>query len=324
MDGDKSVSKRSRSRQFFFRGLAIILPTVLTVWILLAAYQFVQGRIAAPINTGIQSLVVRFTDWPPPTDADFDVAAEHLTVAQRDAWNVVNEEVRRSRGADYGPKQQVDQRRAWMKSQPEIVMLARREALAEKWNAIAIGNWRIMDLIGLVVAVILIYIIGALLGSFIGKRLYSQGEELVGRVPLISKVYPSVKQVTDFFVGEEREQVSFNRVVAVEYPRRGIWSVGLVTGDTMRGIQERVGEQCLTVFIPSSPTPFTGYVITVPAKDTIDLNVNIEEALKFAVSLGVLVPPGQKIHVDEPRIDRAIADAKSDVGAAGGPNSGAA
>src|SRR5690606_18256875 len=135
--------KRSRSRQFFFRGLAILLPTVLTVWILIAAYQFVQGRIAAPINTGVQSLIVHFTSWPPPADSDFDNAFQHLSVGEQDAWNAVNEEMKRSRGDSYGSSEQVIQRRAWMKSQPRIVQLARYEALQQRWNSIAIGQWRV-------------------------------------------------------------------------------------------------------------------------------------------------------------------------------------
>jgi len=84
-------------------------------------------------------------------------------------------------------------------------------------------------------------------------------------------------------------------VVAVQYPRKGLWSVGMVTGDTMSRIQEAAGEPCLTVFIASSPTPFTGYVITVPKGDTVDLPITVEDALKFAVSGGVVIPANQAI-----------------------------
>jgi uncharacterized membrane protein len=107
-----------------------------------------------------------------------------------------------------------------------------------------------------------------------------------------------VKQVTDFiFAGNDDDKLKFNRVVAVEYPRKGLWSVGLVTGDTMQLIQDRAGQSCVTVFVPSSPTPFTGYVITVPKQDTIDLGITIEEALRFAISGGVIVPDSQRIAI---------------------------
>ena len=106
---------------------------------------------------------------------------------------------------------------------------------------------------------------------------------------------PLGELVFDFFVRDEPGKVRFRRVVAVEYPRKGIWSIGLVTGDPMRQVQARSDTEFLTVFIPSSPTPFTGYVIAVAAADTMDLNITIEEALRFSVSGGVIVPPSQRL-----------------------------
>jgi uncharacterized membrane protein len=116
---------------------------------------------------------------------------------------------------------------------------------------------------------------------------------MMTRVPIIKQIYPSVKQVVNFIVGDADTKVRFNRVVAVEYPRKGMWSLGLVTGETMRNIQNAAGQPCNTVFIPSSPTPFTGYVITVPTEDTVELNISIDEALRFTVSGGVVVPDSQ-------------------------------
>ena len=185
----------------------------------------------------------------------------------------------------------------------------RKQKLGRWWREYSYA----LDLIGLVVAVLLIYIVGATLGSIIGRRLYARGEQLISKVPLIKQVYPSVKQVTEFLVGpsDEAEKMRFSRVVAVEYPRKGLWSVGLVTGSTMRMIQERAGTPSLTVFIPSSPTPFTGYVITVPKEDTIDLPVTIEEALRFSVSAGVIVPPSQLTKTYE---DAALTSASQSIG----------
>jgi len=128
-------------------------------------------------------------------------------------------------------------------------------------------------------------------------------------VPLVKQVYPSVKQVTDFLVGGSDDQkMSFNRVVAVEYPRKGLWSIGLVTGSTMQSIQDRTGRACMTIFVPSSPTPFTGYVIIVPREDTIDLSVTIEEALRFTISGGVVIPPSQQIPDPDRSADSAVSN----------------
>ena len=288
-------------RHFFLRGLAILLPTVLTIWLLIASYQFVQERIARPINQGVKSLVVYASPLPAASDKDYDEAVESLTGRQKDDWNVRDDELRRSFGSEYTATKRIEHRRQWMRIQPEVDRSVRTAVVERWWNSYTLGSWVVMDLIGLVIAIILIYIVGWLVGSFIGRRLYHKGEELIHRVPVIRSIYPSIKQVTDFFVGA-KSGPQFSAVVAVEYPRKGLWSVGLVTGETMANVQEQAGQPCITVFIPSSPTPFTGYVITVPEADTIDLPITIEEAVKFAVSGGVLIPPSQKIGGVSPKL----------------------
>ncbi|QQE10934.1 DUF502 domain-containing protein [Planctomycetota bacterium] len=291
------MATRKHVRKFFFRGLGIILPTVLTAWLLYYAYSFVEQRIADPINDGIRAAVVQFSSWPEATKEDYDseeVLAyfDRRSVQQR--WNLHWEQIKAEAEEQGFTPDKALLEASWKREQPDIVRVAREYALSNRWNAIKIGKFNVLNLIGLAVAVVIIYFVGVILSGFIGRRLYSRGEKFIDRVPIIRRIYPSVKQVTDFFFSEDNDTASkFNRVVAVEYPRKGLWSVGLVTGSTMNTIEQRAGTKCLTVFIPSSPTPFTGYVITIAEEDTIDLDVSIEEALKFAVSLGVLVPPAQ-------------------------------
>ena len=257
-------------KRFFLRGLAILLPSVLTVWLLLAAYLFVHETIAEPINTGVRELILRMSAFPDVTDTEMDTFRNNLQ--QQDPrlysrWA--------ARGYD----------------RAELRLRTRRDKLEDLWDESPFP----LDLVGVILAVVLIYLIGGLLGSFIGRQLYHRGEQLMARVPLIRSVYPSIKQVTDFFVGERPEGAKFNRVVAVEYPRKGTWSIGLVTGDTMRTIEDTAGKRCVTVFIPSSPTPFTGYVLTVPVEDMVDLPITIDDAIRFTISGGVVVPPGEVI-----------------------------
>ncbi len=275
MDGHPIPDKKPRSNfnRFFVRGLGILLPTVLTIWLVVMAYNFVDSRIAAPINRGIKLLWIEVTPWP-------RVFEQQVLDHEAD---VRNNPVLRKAYQDAGNSRQ------WLRKD------TRRAELDRWWGRIRIGTWQVLDLAGLIVAVVLIYFAGLLVGSFIGRRIYHRGEELIHRLPLIRRVYPAMKQITDFFFGEKTAQEQFSRVVAVQYPRKGLWSVGLVTGSTMQLIQDKAGAECLTVFVPSSPTPFTGYVITVPVHDTIDLPISIEDALKFAVSGGVLVPPSQQI-----------------------------
>jgi len=285
-------------KTFFVRGLAILLPTVLTIWVLAFAYQFVNQNIAGPINAGVRAAVIQFSSWPQPSDDDFINTFAELSEARKQDWDVQLEQTKNKLSLDSLPKSiERAKRLEWQKSQDDLVFQARLHAFEQQWNSIRVGSFRVLNLIGIVLAIILIYIAGVLVTSFIGRRFYRMGEKLIARVPLIRNVYPAVKQVTDFFFSSDAdEKVSFNRVVAVQYPRKGLWSVGLVTGDTMKLIEEIAGQRCLTVFVPSSPTPFTGYVITVPKADTIDLPISVEEALKFAVSGGVVIPQNQVIN----------------------------
>ncbi len=280
MARDNKASRGSNFRQFFLRGLTILLPTILTIWILVAAYGFFRDRIAQPINYGLRETIVRYVEWPTVLEEEVEQAREDLTSEEVKAWKAAGGE----------------ENRRWLR------LVTRRQKLQSWWNQYAV----LLDLIGLVIAVFLTYFVGAVLGSFIGHRLYSRGEQLFRRLPLVKQIYPSVKQVTDFLVGSEDPRLQFNKVVAVEYPRKGLWSVGLVTGDTMRAIGHRAGQDCLTVFVPSSPTPFTGYVITVPRADTLDLPVSIEEALRFTVSGGVVLPENQRWD-DKKQANQALA-----------------
>jgi uncharacterized membrane protein len=109
---------------------------------------------------------------------------------------------------------------------------------------------------------------------------------------VVKKVYPYIKQITDFML--TRKDLSFSKVVAVQYPRVGVWSVAMVTGTGLKKLAGSVQKEFLTVFVPTSPTPFTGYVIMTPKDETIELDMTIEEALRFTISGGVITPAEQK------------------------------
>jgi len=257
-------------RLFFGRGLGIVLPTVLTLALLLWAFSFLRNNVAEPINRAVRQVTAfvlprvmpdhALPDWFMVTDAQ---------VAERQA--------ERTRLA------------APRVSDATVREAIRREAFTDWWR----HRWY-MQAIGFVVAIVLIYLAGLLVGNLIGRSIYLRFERLMTRLPVLKQVYPSVKQVVEFLVGGGAEQkMMSNRVVVVEYPRQGIWSVGLLTGETMKAVEAIAGAQCVTVFIPSSPTPFTGYTITVPQDRVYELPISLEEALRFVVSGGVLVPPSQ-------------------------------
>lgn len=147
---------------------------------------------------------------------------------------------------------------------------------------------------GFAVAVVAVYVFGRFVATYVGRWLWRMTERTVTSMPLIRGIYPHIKQVTDFMLTDHRKKhFEQANVVAVEYPRKGTWSVGLVTGGGMQSIRDRAGEDLVTIFIPSSPTPFTGYTIVVKKREIVELPITFDEALRYTVSGGVLTPPRQ-------------------------------
>ena len=156
------------------------------------------------------------------------------------------------------------------------------------------------------------YLIGKLIAAGIGRFFWHTIESLIHRLPIIRNVYSAVKQVTDFAFSEN--DVQFTRVVAVEYPRKGIWSIGFVTGEGFLDIRRAVGEPMLSVLMPTSPMPATGFTITVPKSETIDLDITIDQAVQYCVSCGVVTPDHQTAKASiEGEVHRRANVAHSDV-----------
>lgn len=254
-------------KRFFTRGLGVLLPSVLTLWILVKAYQFVDSTIAQPINAGVRAGIVQVAEnWEPVGELfapeDDDVGKE------------------------------ISRRRSESDEEPSLEQVRRdliARSVSDWWTSWAL----VLDWIGILVAVLGVYFAGRLLGGFLGRRAQRRIENVITSVPIFKQVYPYVKQVVDFLFSDDKP-IQFNRVVVVEYPRKGVWSVGLVTGSTMKSIEESSGD-AITIFIPSSPTPFTGYTITVPRSEVRELPISIDEALRFTISGGVLVPPHETL-----------------------------
>lgn len=139
--------------------------------------------------------------------------------------------------------------------------------------------------------ILLMYLLGKFLAAGVGRIFWNAMESVINQLPIIRTVYSSVKQVTDFFVGES--DIDFQRVVAVQYPSKGIWSVGFVTGESLLTIRGAAAEPVVSVLMPTSPVPGTGFTISVRKSETIDLDIPIEQALQFVVSCGVVIPDGE-------------------------------
>jgi len=147
--------------------------------------------------------------------------------------------------------------------------------------------------LGVFLAVLLVYVVGVFVGNLIGRTMWRVLERAVMRLPLVKAIYPAVKQVTDFLLADREArtgQFSGSRVVAVQARSQGIWSIGLVTGSGYRPLNDAVHGDMITVFIPSSPTSFSGYVVVAHREAVVDLPLTVEEALRMLVSGGVIVP----------------------------------
>lgn len=249
---------RSDFKRFFLRGLVVLLPSILTLWIVVKAYQFLDTTIAEPINHGIRMTMAKGAAVWSPLRSAFDPPPEEIaTVMQAAAPKAITaEEVRASL----------------------------RMQNIEAWWA---RNWY-MNIIGLAVAIVAVYVVGRVLGGYLGRKVYYRLERMFITVPVLKQVYPYVKEIVDFLFGDDKK-MKFNRVVAVEYPRKGIWSVGFQTS-ALAPLVGQDASRMATVFIPSSPTPFTGYTISLPREEIYELPVTVDQAIRFLVSGGVLMP----------------------------------
>jgi uncharacterized membrane protein len=217
-------------RTFFLRGLAALLPTLITLWLLVKIWDFLWESLGRHLLWVVKRLHWYFTQ-------------------PFSQWGDVD--------------------RFW--------------ELRHPWLGAAIG-------VGL--AMILVYTVGLLVGNLIGRTFWKLGETLLMRIPIIRAIYPAVKQVTDFVL-QEKNQLQLSHVVAVQPHEKGIWSIGLITGAGIRALSDAAGTEMVSVFIPSSPTAFSGYVLMVPRGSVVELPLSVEEAMRLLVSGGVIAPSDQ-------------------------------
>jgi uncharacterized membrane protein len=139
---------------------------------------------------------------------------------------------------------------------------------------------------GLVLTVILITLVGFMTTNFIGKRLIEMGEEVISRIPLVKNVYAAVKQISDAMLTSQAK--NFRRVVLIEYPRKGIYTLAFVTGISKGEVQNKTRSQVINLFVPTTPNPTSGFYLMVPESDVIDLEMSVEDAFKLLISGGMI------------------------------------
>jgi uncharacterized membrane protein len=143
--------------------------------------------------------------------------------------------------------------------------------------------------IGLLIIVLIILLTGLVAANFLGKRIVVIWDSLIGRIPLVRSVHAGVKQILQTLFSSDGE--SFRKVLLVEYPRAGMWTLAFQTGDATPEVADALNDGAMvSLFVPTTPNPTSGFLIMVARKNVIELNMSVEQALKFVISLGVMQP----------------------------------
>lgn len=160
--------------------------------------------------------------------------------------------------------------------------------LPEAWHPDKVIGVHIPGL-GVLLALGILLLVGAAASNFIGKRLVMLGDGIVSRIPVVRSIYSSVKQVSDTLFSESGN--AFRTAVLVQWPRADVWTIGFVTGTPGGDVANYLrGEEYLSVYVPTTPNPTGGYFVMLRKSDCIELKMSVDDALKYVVSMGVVVP----------------------------------
>jgi uncharacterized membrane protein len=285
-------------RRAVLRGLGVVLPPLLTIVILIWIVNTFQAYVLNPVETASRHAIVWFLHKPLTNVPYADTVLERVdkslesgdaapsTVEER-VYRTENQTFVRIGNGDWIPRKVRNAVVADLQTTGDTI-----PTTGDAYYHRYVGSWLLKKAVVVPVFlagfILFLYLLGKFLAAGVGRILWNAMEQVINQLPIIRSVYSSVKQVTDFFFGES--DIEFTRVVAVEYPRRGAWSLGFVTGDSLQTIRDAAGEPVLSVLMPTSPVPGTGFTITVRKSETIDVDIPIDQALQFVVSCGVVIP----------------------------------
>ena len=211
----KQRSFRKRMQGYFFTGLLVLIPAVLSVFIIYRLFLFVDGLL----NEAITAFIAETFDIP------------------------------------------------WVEQQ--------------------------IPGLGFIAVLLLILVAGMVARNYVGRKFINLGNKIVARIPVLNRIYSAIQQILEAIISEKSEV--FKKAVLIEYPRKGIYSIAFVTQDTRGLIQNEIKSDVVSVFLPTTPNPTSGFLLFVPKKDTKELNMSIEEALKLIISGGAITPRPGKI-----------------------------
>ena len=147
----------------------------------------------------------------------------------------------------------------------------------------------LQKILGFILTIIFLYVLGLIISNVLGKKIYKFLESILNKIPVVNRIYKSIKQITGALSGTNSK--AFQKVVLVEYPRKGLWTISMVTGETIDN-----NELFYNIFVPTTPNPTSGYLLFVKASDTKEINISVEEGLKIIVSGGMIGP--EKLNIN--------------------------
>jgi uncharacterized membrane protein len=268
-------------RRAIVRGLALLLPPLLTIVILVWVWNTVANYVLVPTESLVRrALVSHYENKIVPAEQAPDDVVEGVAL-------IDGEPYRQAPDGDFLPAAHYEKVESLFGAQ---LPPTAEEIYAEYVERTYLQRATVIPVF-LCAFLLFVYLLGKFLAAGVGRFFWVQFERLIVRLPLVRNVYSSVKQVTDFVFSEKEMQ--YTRVVAVEYPRKGIWQIAFATGEPLMDISAAANEAMLTVFFPCSPMPFTGFTAVVKRSETLDLNITMEQAIQYMVSCGVVCPPQQ-------------------------------
>jgi uncharacterized membrane protein len=299
---EKAMGRKKRLgpfRRAVLRGLGILLPPLLTIVILVWVAHTVGSYVLDPMERAVRSVMLQTADIRTPDEvADANASKVSINgtsyaVSATGKIDIDGREYRHTADGHFIPD------RVYHYVQHHIG----KDAMPA--DARGIYTWyidhywlpkRYVVPLFLCIFLLVLYLLGKFMAAGVGRFFVHRIERLIHRLPLVSNVYSSIKQVTDFIFSEREMQ--YTRVVAIEYPRRGIWTLAFVTGEGMTDIRAATDEPVVSAFVPHSPMPFTGFAVTVKKSETVDLNITVDQAIQWVVSCGVVIPPPKVIDAE--------------------------
>ncbi len=281
--------KLRKPKNFFLRGLITILPAVLTLFILVTVVQFAQNYVTTPINSTIYWLLEsNAMGWKVLESVDIDPLADEFL--DTEALPQEAQEQLRNTGISSEP------------FQSELEILRGPEmGFFRDLHGLAINPYKLRrevravvhPMVGVLVSLLLVLTVGYFTSGFLGRRMIATVDRAAQNLPVIRSVYPYTKQLVEFFAAET--EFDFDTVVAAPYPSEGVWAIAFVTSPGLKTVHEHLGERYVSVFVPTSPMPMTGFTVFIKEDRLIPLPITVDEALRVTVSAGVLIPAHEQV-----------------------------